>query len=162
MDKDFLTVIKEISGKLTAKGVKLSVAESCTGGFIANAITNLPGSSEFFELGVVSYTARAKKAVLGVRSLLLKKHGLVSEETAVAMAEAVRKLGHSDVSLSITGVAGPEPLEGMEAGIVFIAASVRDVVESEGMRFTGDREEIKRKSALEALRYLNRVLDLWL
>jgi nicotinamide-nucleotide amidase len=162
MDKDFLTVVVKISEKLTAAGCKLSVAESCTGGFIANAITNLPGASDFFELGVVSYTAASKKAVLGVRASLLKKHGLVSEETAVAMARAVKKLGHSEVSLSITGVAGPESLEGMEVGIVYIAASVRDMVESEGMRFTGDREEIKRKSALEALRYLNRVLDLWL
>jgi nicotinamide-nucleotide amidase len=162
MDKDFLTVVGKISDKLTAKGLKLSVAESCTGGFIANAITNLPGASQFFELGVVSYTAEAKKEVLGVGSSLLKKHGLVSEETAVAMAQAVKKLGHADVSLSVTGVAGPEPLEGVEIGIVFMAAAVRDVVESEGLRFTGDREEIKRKAALEALRYLNRVLDLWI
>ncbi len=162
MDKDFLTVVNKISEKLTARGLKLSVAESCTGGYISNAITDMPGASKFFELGVVSYTAEAKKRVLGVRPSFLKKHGIVSEETAVAMAGAVRKLGQSQVSLSITGVAGPEQLEGMEVGIVFVAASVRDVVESEGMRFTGDRETIKRKSALEALRYLNRVLDLWL
>jgi nicotinamide-nucleotide amidase len=162
MDKDFLTVVGKISEKLTAKGLKLSVAESCTGGFIANAITNLPGASHFFKLGVVSYTAEAKKEVLGVGSSFLKKHGLVSEETAVAMAQAVKKLGHTDVSLSVTGVAGPEPLEGMEIGIVYMAASVRDVVESEGLRFTGNRGEIKRKAALEALRYLNRVLDLWI
>jgi PncC family amidohydrolase len=162
MDKDFLTVVEKISEKLTAKGYTLSVAESCTGGFIANAITNLPGASRFFELGVVSYTAEAKKTVLGVRSSLLKKHGLVSEETAVAMARAVKRLGHTDVSLSVTGVAGPESLEGMEAGIVFIAASVGDMVESEGMRFTGGREEIKKNASLEALKYLNRVLDLWI
>jgi PncC family amidohydrolase len=162
MDKDFLTVVEKISEKLTAKGLKLSVAESCTGGFIANAITNLPGASQFFELGVVSYTAEAKKSVLGVGSSLLKKHGLVSEETAVAMARAVRKLGHCDVSLAVTGVAGPEPLEGREIGIVFMAASVRDMVESEGVRFTGGREEIKKNAALEALRYLNRVIDLWI
>jgi PncC family amidohydrolase len=150
MDKDFLTVVGKISEKLTAKGLKLSVAESCT------------GASHFFKLGIVSYTAEAKKEVLGVGSSFLKKHGLVSEETAVAMAQAVKKLGHTDVSLSVTGVAGPEPLEGMEIGIVYMAASVRDVVESEGLRFTGNRGEIKRKAALEALRYLNRVLDLWI
>jgi nicotinamide-nucleotide amidase len=162
MDEDFLTVVEKIAKQLTARGLKLSVAESCTGGFIANTITNLPGASQFFELGVVSYTAEAKKTVLGVRSSLLNKHGLVSEETALAMARAVRKLGHADVSLSVTGVAGPEPLEGVEVGIVFMAASVGDMVESEGMRFTGGREKIKKSASLEALRFLSRVLDLWI
>ncbi len=162
MDKDFLTVVQEISDKLRAKGLTLSIAESCTGGFIANAVTNLPGASNFFELGVVSYTAEAKKSVLGIRASILKKHGVVSEKTAIEMARGVKKLGHSDVSLSITGVAGPEPLEGLEVGLVYMAASVRDMVESKGKRFTGDREAVKKKAALEALRFLNRVLDLWL
>jgi PncC family amidohydrolase len=162
MEKDFLTVVQEISEKLRTKGLTLSVAESCTGGFIANAVTNLPGASNFFELGVVSYSAESKKSVLGIRASLLKKHGVVSENTAVEMARAVRKLAHTDVSLSITGVAGPEPLEGLEVGLVYMAALVRDVVESKGARFTGDREAVKKKAALEALRFLNRVLDLWL
>ncbi len=162
MDKDFLTVIQEISDKMRTEGLTLSVAESCTGGLISNAITNLPGASNFFEVGVVSYSAEAKKSVLGIRASVLKKHGVVSEKTAIEMALAVKKLGHTDVSLSITGVAGPKQLEGLEVGLVYMAASVKDMVESKGARFTGDREAVKKKASLEALRFLNRVLDLWL
>jgi PncC family amidohydrolase len=162
MEKDFLIVVQEISDKLMEAGLTLSIAESCTGGFIANAVTNLPGASDFFNLGVVSYSGEAKKSVLGIRTAVLKKHGVVSEKTAVEMALAVKKLGHTDVSLSITGVAGPEPLENLEVGLVYMAASVRDMVESRGARFTGDREAVKKKASLEALRFLNRVLDLWL
>ncbi len=162
MDKDFLTVVQQISEKLRTRGLTLGIAESCTGGFIANAVTNLPGASNFFGLGVVSYSTEAKKSVLGIRASVPKKHGVVSEETAIEMALAVKKLAHADVSLSVTGVAGPEPLEGLEVGLVYMAASVRDMVESKGARFTGDRETVKKKAALEALRFLNRVLDLWL
>ncbi len=162
MDKDFLRVIQEISGKLTGKNLSLSVAESCTGGFISNAITNLPGSSRFFEMAVISYSEKAKKSVLGIGASLLKKHGVVSEETVGAMARAVRKVGNTDVSLSVTGITGPETIEGKEIGLVFIGVAIGDMVESRGVRFTGDREEIKKQASLEALKFLNRVLDLWI
>jgi len=162
MDKDFLTVIKEISGKLTEKNLTLGIAESCTGGFISNQITNLPGASRFFEIAVISYSERVKKSVLGIRASFLKKHGIVSEETAAAMAGAVRKAGNTDVSLSVTGIAGPETTEGKEVGLVFISVAIGDLIESRGVRFTGEREEIKRQASLEALNFLNRVLDLWI
>src|SRR5271169_2869451 len=108
MENEFLTVIKEIADRLIGKDLKLGVAESLTGGLIAHEITNLPGASKFFEMSVVSYSEKSKKTVLGVSASLLRKHGTVSEEAAVAMAEGVRKLSGADVSLSITGVAGPE------------------------------------------------------
>jgi PncC family amidohydrolase len=162
MDKDFLTVVKEISDKLTEKNLTLGIAESCTGGFISNQITNLPGASRFFEIAVISYSERAKKSLLGIRASFLKKHGVVSEETSAAMAAAVRKAGNTDVSLSVTGIAGPETTEGKDIGLVFISVAIGDLVESRGVRFTGDREEIKRRASLEALNFLNRVLDLWI
>ncbi len=162
MDKDFLKVIQEISDKLTGKNLSLSIAESCTGGFISNAVTNLPGSSRFFEMAVISYSEKAKKSVLGIGASFLKKHGVVSEETAGAMARAVRKVVNTDVSLSITGITGPESIEGKEIGLVFIAVAIGDMVESRGVRFTGNREEIKEQASLEALKFLNRVLDLWI
>lgn len=162
MENDFLTVVKEISDKLVQRELRMSVAESCTGGLIAHEITNLPGASLFFELGVVSYSEESKKSVLGVSAFLLRKHGTVSEEAAVAMAEGVRKLADSDVSLSITGIAGPGALENKEIGLVYMAACLKDMTESKGMSFSGDRETIKRMAALEALKFLNQVLRLWL
>lgn len=162
MDKDFLTVIREISEKLTEKNLRLSVAESCTGGFISNAVTNLPGASGFFEMAVICYSLGAKKSVLGISSSLLKKHGMVSEETAVAMARAVREIGASDISLSVTGVAGPERMEEKEAGLIYMAVATKDLVEARGIKLTGEREEIKRQASLEALIFLRRVLDIWL
>ncbi len=162
MESEFLTVIKEISGRLTEKGLKLAVAESCTGGLISHEITNLPGSSKFFDMSVVSYSEKSKKSVIGIGASLLKKYGTVSEETAVAMAQGIRKLSGADVSLSITGVAGPEPLEGKDIGLVYMAACLKDVVESRGMSLKGNRETVKRDASLEALKFLNQVLRLWL
>ncbi len=162
MDKDFLTVIRKISDTLVAREFRLSVAESCTGGLISDAITNLPGSSGFFELGVVSYTENAKRSALGVSASLLRKYGSVSEETAIAMAKGVRKRSGTDVALAVTGIAGPEPLEDKEIGLVYMAVATEDLEKSTGIMLTGDREEIKKQASLEALKFLNQVLRIWL
>jgi PncC family amidohydrolase len=162
MENEFLTVIKEISGRLTGKALKLAVAESCTGGLISHEITNLPGASKFFEMSIVSYSERSKKAVVGVSASLLKKHGAVSEAAAIALAEGVKKISGADVGLSITGVAGPEPMEDKEIGLVYMAVCLEDVAESKGLSLQGDRETIKKDASLEALRFLNQVLRLWL
>jgi nicotinamide-nucleotide amidase len=162
MENEFLTVIKEISDRLTGKGLKMSVAESCTGGLISHEITNLPGASKFFEMGVVSYSEKSKRSVLGIGSSLLRKHGAVSEEAAIAMAEGVKELSGADATLSITGVAGPEPLEDKDIGLVYMAVCLKDFVESKGLSLQGDRETIKREASLEALRFLNQVMRLWL
>ncbi len=162
MDTDFLTVIERIAARLTDNNLRLSIAESCTGGFISDAVTNLPGSSKFYEMTVVSYSERAKKSVLGISTSLLKKHGTVSEETAVAMAKSVRELGNSEIGLSVTGVAGPETLEDKEVGLVYMAVAIEHLVKSKGTKLTGNRAEIKRGASLEALRFLDQVLRLWL
>jgi len=162
MDTELSAVVREIADKLSGRNLRLGVAESCTGGFLSNAITNIPGASKFFELSVVSYSGDVKKSVLGVSSSVLKKHGMVSEETAIAMAEGVMKLGHTDIGLSVTGIAGPERIEDKDVGLVFIAAAVKERVESQGFKLSGDREEIKRQASLEALRFLKRVLGIWL
>ena len=162
IDKKLSILVREIANKLSGKNLKLGVAESCTGGFLSNAITNIPGASRFFKLSVVSYSEDAKKSVLGVNSSILKKHGTVSEETAVAMMVHVLKLGQTEVALSVTGVAGPERIEDKDVGLVFIAAAVGDQVESQGFKLSGDREEIKQQASLEALKFLKRVLDIWL
>jgi len=162
MEEEFLTSVKEISGRLTEKGLKLAVAESCTGGLISHEITNMPGASKFFDMSVVSYSEKSKKSVLGAGASLLKKYGTVSEESAVAMAEGVKKLSGADVTLAITGVAGPGRLEDKDVGLVYMAVCLKDMVESKGLSLQGDRETIKREASLEALRFLNQVLRLWL
>jgi nicotinamide-nucleotide amidase len=162
MDKDFLTVIERISDKLVERDYRLSVAESCTGGFISHAITNLPGASNFFDLGLVSYSEESKRSVLGISASLLKKHGTVSEETAIAMAKGVRRLSGTDVSLSVTGIAGPEIIEDKEIGLIFMAVAMEDMEKAQGIRLTGEREDIKKEASLGALKFLNQVLRIWL
>jgi nicotinamide-nucleotide amidase len=162
MEDEFLIVVKEIFERLVPRELRMSVAESCTGGLIAHEITNLPGASLFFDLGVVSYSEGSKRSVIGVGASLLRKHGTVSEEAAVAMAEGVRRLTDTDVSLAITGIAGPAALEDKDVGLVYMAVSLKDMIESKGMSFKGDRETVKRKASLEALKFLNQVLRLWL
>ncbi len=162
MDKDYLTVVKQVAEKLATKRYRLSVAESCTGGFISHCITNLPGSSNFFHLGVVSYSEESKRSLLGLSAFSLRKHGTISEETAIAMAKGVRKLGGTHVSLAVTGIAGPEIIEEKEIGLVFMAVAIGDHIESQGMKLMGEREEIKVQASLEALKFLNQVLRIWL
>ena len=162
MDKNLLTVIKTISGILINKNLRLSIAESCTGGYVSNALTDIPGVSKFFSLSVISYSAEAKASVLGISRSLLKKHGTVSEETAIEMAKAVRKLASSDLSLSITGVAGPSKTEGKGVGLVYFAVAAHNIVESKGMKFSGTRTSIKKQAALEALKFLHQVLRVWI
>jgi len=162
MEDDFLNVVNAIARKLTEKGLRLGIAESCTGGYIANIVTDLPGASRFLDVSVVSYSESAKKSVLGVSGSVLRKHGTVSEETAVAMAQGVRKLTGTEVGLAVTGVAGPESVEGRDVGLIFVAVTVHDFVEARGLKLTGDREEIKRTAALEALKFLKRVMEIWL
>lgn len=157
-----MTAVRKIADRLIENDLRLSIAESCTGGFISDTVTNLAGSSKFYEMTVVCYSERAKRSVLGISASLLKRYGTVSEETAVAMARSVRKLGDTEIALSITGVAGPETVEEKEVGLVYMAVAIEDLVKSKGMKLTGSREEIKREASLEALRFLDQVLRLWL
>lgn len=104
-DEDTLEAV--IGRLLTSTHESLAIAESCTGGWVANRITNVPGSSNYFECGVVAYSNTAKMQMLGVPEEILQKYGAVSEQTAIAMAERVRRVAHTTYGLSTTGVAGP-------------------------------------------------------
>jgi PncC family amidohydrolase len=141
------------------KGLSLSVAESCTGGLISHYITVLPGASNFFEAGVVSYSAEMKKEILDVSSAIISKYGVVSQETAREMAEKIRTLTKTDFSVSTTGNLGPDVLEGKEKGLVYIAVSKEGMTFSKELRLTGNREENKEDAALEALRFLVEITD---
>ncbi len=92
---------------LVEHGIKIAVAESCTGGLLAGAITGVPGASEIFECGIVSYSERIKSQLLGLPMELIDDCGVVSETVALAMAQGVRLVSHADVGVGITGIAGP-------------------------------------------------------
>tara|TARA_B100001564_G_scaffold351506_1_gene357460 strand:- start:558 stop:1073 length:516 start_codon:yes stop_codon:yes gene_type:complete len=140
--------------------VNLSVAESCTGGLISKLITDIPGSSNCFSQGLVTYSDDAKTKLLGINTEDLLRFGAVSEFTAKKMAERVAKINNSDFSLAVTGIAGPTggTVE-KPVGTVWIAWGVKIqdkfVLESELFVFSGDRNEIRNQSAIKALLGIN-------
>lgn len=111
----------DIVALLKGHGLKLACAESCTGGMVSSAIVSVSGASAVLELGVTSYTSRIKESVLGVSADTLNTYGAVSRQTAREMAVGIRRLASSDIGISVTGVAGPEPCEGKAVGTVYIA-----------------------------------------
>jgi PncC family amidohydrolase len=141
------------------KRLTLSAAESCTGGLISHCITSLPGASEFFKAGVVSYSEEAKKRILEVSPETIEKYGMISEETAVVMADGVRSISKSDYSLSTTGNLGPDVLEGKEKGLVFVAVCRKDKAVTQELHLKGSREENKEEAALSTLRFLLEIVD---
>ena len=140
--------------------VNFSVAESCTGGLISKLITEIPGSSNCFSHGLVTYSDDAKTKLLGINTEDLLRFGAVSEFTAKKMAERVASINNSDFSLAVTGIAGPTggTVE-KSVGTVWIAWGVKIqdkfVLESELFVFSGDRNEIRNQSAIKALLGIN-------
>ncbi len=159
MNKKTSEVIRRVHELFKKKGLTLSVAESCTGGLISHLLTILPGASKFFEAGVVSYSAKAKRKILNISSGVISKYGVINEETAREMAEKMRVLTKTDFSLSTTGNLGPDVLEGKEKGLIYIAVSRKGKTFSKELRLKGNREENKEKAALEALKLLVEMLN---
>jgi nicotinamide-nucleotide amidase len=144
--------------ELKQRGLMIATAESCTGGWIAQAITAVPGSSEWFERGYVTYTYISKREMLGVRSETLGTHGAVSEETVREMALGAVERSHAQVSVAVSGTAGPSGgSPGKPVGTVCFAWAIENAVESETRHFGGDREAVRRQSVVHAL---TRVLKL--
>ena len=154
MDGNTLEIIHRLHELFNAKGLTLSLAESCTGGLISHYITHLPGASAFFKAGVVSYSAEMKINILGVSSDIIASYGVVSKQTAREMAEKIRGLTDTDFSISTTGNLGPDVLEGKEKGLVYIAVGKEGQTFVKGLRLRGNREENKEEAALEALKFL--------
>lgn len=133
------------------RGLTLSAAESITGGLIAKCITDVPGASQVFLGGVVSYTNEVKNHVLGVPSSLLEAYGAVSEPVARAMAMGVRVLTGSDLAVAVTGLAGPDGDDrGNPVGTVFAALSAPEGVFVRRLALSGDRERIRTLTAHHA------------
>jgi len=152
--------MEEVVGlKLSVGGYTLAVAESCTGGLVAQRLTDVPGSSKYFIEGVVAYANDAKIRTLGVEPMLLMEHGAVSAPVAEAMAEGIRKRAETDFGLSITGIAGPGGgTEDKPVGTVFIALASE--VKTEHRKFTlpGDRHLVRWRASQAALDMLRRRL----
>ena len=154
MKKRFLETTKNIHSLFKEHGYTLSVAESCTGGLISHLITAFPGASTFFEAGIVSYTANAKKTLLGVPADCIRKYGAVSKQTAREMAEKIREIAKTTFALSTTGNLGPDVLEGKKRGLIFIAVSTNNKTSVKEFMLRGTRGENKEEAALRALKFL--------
>lgn len=150
-----LPELEELANLLLARGETLGTAESCTGGLISAWLTSLPGSSNWFTGGVVSYANEIKTSLLGVPANLLAAHGAVSEAVAVAMAEGAVKALKVDHSLAVTGIAGPGGgTPDKPVGTVWLAWSVHGQTTAKRCLFKGGRAEIRGQAAKQALSML--------
>ena len=154
------TMISKIGRLLSSRGGKLAVAESCTGGLLGKLITDLPGSSNYFWGGIISYSNEAKQIILGVKEETLKTYGAVSRETAREMAQGMLKTSGADFALSITGIAGPDGGSSEKpVGLVYIALAYNDGCDVKELRFGLDRDLIRILSAKSALDLLRRHIE---
>jgi nicotinamide-nucleotide amidase len=152
--------LEEVVGALLSKaGRRISVAESMTGGLIAHRLTQVSGSSSYFDTGFIPYSNESKTALLGVPAELFRTVGAVSEEVAIAMARGALERAGADVALSVTGIAGPTGgSEVKPVGLVYIGLATREGVKVERRQFPGERRLVKRWTAQTALDLLRREL----
>ena len=151
---------KKVGERLKAAGAQLVTAESCTGGWVAQAVTAVAGSSAWFERGFVTYSNAAKQELLGVAKKTLEAHGAVSEETAREMAGGALRRSKGTIALAVTGVAGPGGgTPGKPVGMVCFAWADGKKLRSETRRFSGDRDSVRRQSVVHALEGVLKALD---
>lgn len=154
------TLAQQIGAGLRGRGLTLAVAESCTGGLLGDMITDIPGSSDYFLGGVLSYSNQVKHDLLGVQAETLESVGAVSAQCAAEMAQGVRRLLGSDVALSITGIAGPTGgSEAKPLGLTYVHLSAPDSERGVRHVWPADRRANKVDSALAALRLLLEYLN---
>lgn len=136
--------LNKISSTLKEKHFKVATAESATGGFIAHSLTNISGSSDFFDRGIISYSNKSKKELLGISESLINDYGAVSEQVAEMMAESVRKKSNVDIGIATTGIAGPTGgSKDKPAGLIYIGVSTKEKTVVKKFQFSGDRLENK-------------------
>ena len=147
------TLLTQLGLALSARGLKLVTAESCTGGLIAGTCTSIAGSSDWFERGYVTYSNEAKTELLGVPAEMIERHGAVSREVAMAMALGALQRSHGQVSMAVTGIAGPGGgSEAKPVGTVWFGfARGEDFVQTEALLFKGDRTKVRAAAVRHAL-----------
>lgn len=153
-DSVLYKLAEEVGAALKARGLMLASAESCTGGWVSEAVTMIPGSSDWFERGFVTYTYISKREMLGVKEATLGNRGAVSEEVVREMAEGALARSHAQVAVAVSGVAGPSGgTPEKPVGTVCFAWGMKDgKPRSETKRFSGDRESVRRQSVEHALK----------
>ena len=148
-----MSLSRKVGKTLKNEGRALITAESCTGGWLAQAVTSVAGSSDWFERGYVTYSNAAKREELGVAKSTLQRHGAVSEATAREMARGALRGGKRALALAITGIAGPAGgMPGKPVGTVCFAWTDGRKIRSETRRFTGGRQSVRRQSVIHALK----------
>ncbi len=153
MDSELYVLSQQVGAALRAAGCRLSCAESCTGGWVAKCITDVAGSSDWFERGFVTYTNDAKREMLGVAATTLETHGAVSEATVIEMARGALDHSHAELAVAISGIAGPGgERPGKPVGTVCFCwtrqgRAPRYLTE----HFSGDREAVRQQAVVRAL-----------
>ena len=156
-DKEIFALAEQVGKRLRARQQTVAVAESCTGGLLGAALTDVPGSSRYFLGGLIAYANQVKIDQLKVPAAILEKQGAVSAQTAAAMAEGVRRLLKSGIGVSITGVAGPAAEEHKPAGLTYVGIAA-SITTTHQFQWRGDRWDNRRQSVLAALELLARAL----
>jgi len=153
------TVAEDVSRLLREKNCKVSVAESCTGGMIASAITDAPGATDIFPGSLVVYSNELKEKLLGVKPEILERHGAVSEQCVREMVENVCEKFHAEAGMAVTGIAGPGGATNTKpVGLVYIAAKFMDKIAVEKCRFSGNREMVRSRTVSKAFNMLREML----
>ena len=160
MDKKIATLAGEVAAVLTEQKLTLAVAESCTGGALCQALTDIPGSSNWFDRGFISYSNQAKIDMLKVSPALLEQNGAVSFEAARAMVEGVHEHSQAELAIAITGIAGPDGGTAEKpVGTVFFGIGQKgQAVKIDKRRFKGGREEVRARSVEFVLKALLKTL----
>ena len=157
---DLRPTLLQLADALTQRGWMLATAESCTGGLIAAACTDLPGSSAWFDRGFVTYSNAAKTEMLGVPESLIEQHGAVSEEVVLAMAAGALKYSNAHVSVAVSGIAGPTGgTVSKPQGTVWIAYASPIKVHSILHRFAGNRKDVRQQVISQAICHLSALMD---
>ena len=154
-----IKLVNKVSDELKRQKQTIATAESCTGGLLAHTFTNISGSSEYFDRGVISYSNKAKQELLGVPKMVLQHHGAVSKEVAEHMALGIRQNASVDYGLATTGIAGPTGgTKNKPVGLVYIAIATKDDVVVKRFLFSGDRLTNKESTVTAILEELLRIL----
>jgi nicotinamide-nucleotide amidase len=161
MDSDLLALADQFGYALKQAGRSVATAESCTGGWLGEVLTSVPGSSLWYERGFISYSNMAKREMLGVKTETLARFGAVSEQTARAMAEGALAHSHADLAVAITGIAGPAggSPEKPVGTVCFAWAARRVPAYGTTRHFSGDREAVRRQAVKAAIEGLQALLD---
>lgn len=159
-DRELQDLAHAVAALFTQRGASLVTAESCTGGWIAKTLTDIPGSSNWFECGVVAYSYEAKEALLGVRPEALEQYGAVSRETAIEMVSGALARYGASMAVAVTGIAGPGGgTADKPVGTVWIGWKRRGgYAQAELFHFDGDREAVRRQTVAAALRGIRKIL----